>query len=189
MNEHTNSPVLTPKTFWPRTDFSMNLPDMSPSPQEARMINIREHFRAFLKNRNQRQTPERFTILEEIYKLNDHFDADELYVHLKGKGVNISRATVYNTLELLLASNLVVRHQFGQNQAKYEGAYRYRQHDHLICLDCNHVLEYCDPRIQAIQEMVAQILNFEITHHALHMYGHCKRDNCEFRARKGLAGG
>ncbi|MBN8589203.1 MAG: transcriptional repressor [Rhodothermia bacterium] len=165
----------------------MTLPENPPqNPQEARMVNIREHFRAFLKERNQRQTPERFAILEEIYKLNDHFDADELYVHLKGRGVNISRATVYNTLELLVASNLVVKHQFGQNQAKYEGAYRYRQHDHLICLDCNHVLEYCDPRIQAIQEMVAQILNFEITHHALHMYGHCKRENCEFRSRKGL---
>lgn len=158
----------------------------SPSLTDDRIKEVRELFRTFLKERNQRQTPERFTILDEIYLLNEHFDADELYLHLKQKGIHISRATVYNTLDLLLDCKLIVRHQFGQNQAKYEGAYRYRQHDHLICLDCGHVLEFCDPRVQAIQSMVADVLNFEITHHALHMYGHCRREHCAYREKKGL---
>jgi len=148
---------------------------------QQQVAEVRNIFRAFLKEKNLRQTPERFMVLEEIYATDDHVDADELYLRLKQKGNRISRATVYNTLDLLLDCDLVGRHQFGKNQAKYERAYSYWQHDHLICLDCNEVLEFCDPRIQGIQEMVAEIYQFEIKHHALHLYGHCQRADCANR--------
>ena len=142
---------------------------------------VRRIFSDFLKDRNQRQTPERFTILEEVYQSSGHFDADELYAKLKENGVRVSRATVYNTLDLLIDCDLVVKHQFGNKQAKYERAYSYWQHDHLICMDCNELFEFCDPRIQSIQEMVAEIYDFEVKHHSLHIYGHCKRSNCPKR--------
>ncbi len=148
---------------------------------EQKLEEVRDIFSAYLKQKKQRQTPERFAVLEEIYACDDHLDADELYVRLKQKASSVSRATVYNTLELLLDCDLVVRHQFGKNQAKYERAYSYWQHDHLICLDCNHVLEFCDPRLQSIQEMVAEIYQFQITHHSLTMYGHCMREACPNR--------
>ncbi len=148
---------------------------------QQQIAEVRNLFRAFLKKRNLRQTPERFMVLEEVYATNDHVDADELYLRLKQKGNRVSRATVYNTLDLLLDCDLVGRHQFGKNQAKYERAYSYWQHDHLICLDCNEVLEFCDPRIQGIQDMVAEIYQFDIKHHALHLYGHCQRDDCSNR--------
>ncbi len=149
------------------------------SPQKV--AEVRNVFRAFLEKQNLRQTPERFMILDEIYATDDHVDADELYLRLKQKGNRVSRATVYNTLDLLLDCDLVGRHQFGKNQAKYERAYSYWQHDHLICFDCNEVLEFCDPRIQSIQEMVAEIYQFDIKHHALHLYGHCHRPDCPTR--------
>jgi len=145
------------------------------------MEEVRTIFSAFLKERNQRQTPERLAILEETYATDDHFDADELYLRIKQRGLRVSRATVYNTLDLLIDCNLVVRHQFGSKQAKYERAYSYWQHDHLICMDCNEVMEFCDPRIQSIQEMVSEIYKFDIKHHSLHMYGHCLRETCPNR--------
>ena len=153
---------------------------MSTLPQ-AQMDEVSRSFSAFLKERGQRQTPERFAILDEIYTTADHFDADELFIRLKQKGSRVSRATVYNTLELLLECDLVVKHQFGQNQAKYERAYAYWQHDHLICLDCGEILEFCDPRLQSIQDTVGDIYGFEISHHALTLYGHCRRDACPNR--------
>ncbi len=153
---------------------------MSSLPAEQ-IEEVRGVFSAFLKQRGQRQTPERFAVLEEIYATGDHFDADELYLRLKQKGARVSRATVYNTLELLLECDLVVRHQFGKNQAKYERAYSYWQHDHLICIDCNELFEFCDPRLQSIQEMVADIYQFDIKHHALNMYGRCRREHCPNR--------
>ena len=138
-----------------------------------------------LKARKQRQTPERFAILDEVYATVGHFDADELYARLQEKGVRVSRATVYNTLDLLLDCNLVVRHQFGSKQATYERGYSYRQHDHLICLDCEELFEFCDPRLQAIQEMVQEIYQIGITSHSLQMYGNCMRENCPNRPAAG----
>src|SRR5678816_116245 len=111
---------------------------------------VRKVFTEYLENHHQRKTSERFAILDEIYTLKEHFDIEQLYQILKNKNFEISRATVYNTIDLLLDANLVMKHQFGKNLALYEKSYAYKQHDHLICNDCGHVFEFCDPRIQQI---------------------------------------
>lgn len=147
---------------------------------------VRKIFSGYLKKQGLRQTPERFSIFDEVYETDDHFDADELYVRLKQKEVAVSRATVYNTLDLLIECNLVVKHQFGDKQAKYERSFSFWQHDHLICLDCNELFEFCDPRIQSIQEMVSDILKFSIVHHSLNLYGHCNREDCSNRKKAGV---
>lgn len=134
---------------------------------------VKKIFSAHLERKNLRNTVERFTILEEIYSRKDHFEADQLYVSLKKKRGNVSRATVYNTLELLVSCDLVKKHQFGRNQAQFEKSFGYKQHDHVICVDCKKVVEFCDPRIQQIKTMVGELLNFKITHHSLNCYGIC----------------
>lgn len=136
---------------------------------------VRNIFEAYLEKQGLRKTPERFVILREIYLINEHFDMDSLYAHMKSHNHNISRATLYNTIEHLLACDLVTKRQFGKNIAQFERSYSYKQHDHLICIDCDKVLEFCDPRIQQIQSMMGQILDFTVTHHALNLYGKCNK--------------
>jgi Fur family ferric uptake transcriptional regulator len=146
-----------------------------------KVAEVRDVFAQFLKDRKQRHTPERFSVLDEVYETDGHFDADELYGRLAENSVAVSRATVYNTLELLVECDLVVRHQFGGKHAKYEKAYSYWQHDHLICEDCGEVLEFCDPRLQAVRDMVGEIYSFDIRRHELTLYGSCRRTDCPNR--------
>lgn len=139
--------------------------------QENTFEEVKKVFSDYLEHKNHRKTPERFTILAEIYSRDDHFDVEMLYLELKKNNFHISRATVYNTLDLLLNCGLVIKHQFGNNVALYEKAYGYKQHDHLICTVCNKVLEFCDPRIQQIQNIMGGLLKFNVKRHSLTLYG------------------
>ncbi|MEO7175488.1 MAG: transcriptional repressor [Saprospiraceae bacterium] len=143
---------------------------------------VRTIFSLHLEKNSLRKTPERYAILEEIYKRTDHFDAEALYIHMKTQNYRVSRATVYNTLELLVNCDLVKKHQFGKNLAQYEKSYGFKQHDHLICVDCAKVFEFCDPRLQQIKDMMGDILHFKVTHHSLNLYGKC--DGACDRTRK-----
>ncbi len=134
---------------------------------------VKEVFTEFLKKHHHRKTPERYAILERIYSYEGHFNADILYNHMQ-ENYRVSLATVYNTLELLLESRLIIKHQLGGQFAQYEKVFGINTHHHLICTNCGKVKEFSDKQIRvAIQ--AKQFAHFHTSHYSLYLYGLCKK--------------
>jgi len=140
---------------------------------------VRHLLTEFLQKNNYRKTSERYKILELIYDLESgHYDVDTLYKILRKRGVYISKATVYNTLELLLDAGLIRKHYFSRNSSFYEKRFFSAAHHHLIILNeegaLQEIKEFCDPRIDAIQQDLEKIFNVKIHDSDLYFYATAK---------------
>ncbi|MDD8017961.1 MAG: Fur family transcriptional regulator [Bacteroidota bacterium] len=135
----------------------------------------KENFTKYLKGGNFRITPERFIILDAVMNIDGHFDADELFFQMKTSGQKVSRATVYNTLDLLQDCGLISKYRFGENHSKYEKAFGRPQHHHLICLECGDIIEFVNDRIEKIQKDVCDQNSFKSQTSTLQIFGICSK--------------
>ena len=116
-----------------------------------------------------KMTGQRRTIIEVLDEAEDHPSVELVYERAKGKDSSISMATVYRTLNLLDELNLVTRHDFNENFARYE--VNMDHHHHMIDLDTGDVVEFKNKELEKIKEKIAHELGFELVDHRLELYG------------------
>ena len=146
-------------------------------------------FADFIKRKGLKTTRQRNTIVSTFFRMRGHISVEELLNEVKKANPRIGYATVYRTLHLLVESNLVEERRFGDGMARYEGHSDVEHHDHMICLECGEIFEFFNPRLEALQEKLADENNFKIYRHRLELYGVCKdtercRNQKETKARK-----
>jgi len=130
-------------------------------------------FADFLKKKGLKTTRERTALFEEIFSTHRHFDADDLVMRMREKGMKISRATVYRTLELLTECNLVGRVRLNEEKYRYERLHMGEHHDHLVCTSCGKIVEFIEPRIEKLQDVVCEKYGFLATSHSHQIRGLC----------------
>ena len=137
----------------------------------------------YLEMNNHRKTPERYSILRAIYSINGHFTLDELKARLaKEMDFPVSRATLYNTLNLFMSLRLVIRHRF-QGSTKYEACYDNQSHCHQICSVCGKVTEIKSPELIAAVEGI-NLKRFRKDGFTLYIYGICSACQLKMAKRK-----
>lgn len=136
-----------------------------------------------LKKAGLKITLPRLKILEILEAAEPrHMSAEDVYKTLLESEADIGLATVYRVLTQFEAAGLVRRHNFEGGSAVFElddG----KHHDHIICQQCGHVVEFVDEVIEERQEVNARKHGFEVADHALVIYGTCLRAHCPHRKK------
>ncbi|MDR1679606.1 MAG: transcriptional repressor [Prevotellaceae bacterium] len=146
---------------------------------------VEENFTHYLQQQGLRKTPERYALLEYIYSKQGHWDIESLYYEFVKENLQVSRATVYNTVELLLDCNLVIKHQFGNaGSCLYEKAYN-NTHHHIICSRCKSIREFNNKVVKSIIHLLP-LRGLRVSHYSLYIYGICAKCNKELSKEKQL---
>ncbi|HOI26367.1 MAG TPA: transcriptional repressor [Paludibacteraceae bacterium] len=135
---------------------------------------VKQIFTEYLTKNKMRKTLERFAILDQIYSLDGHFDIESLYSILKESNYPVSKATLYNNINLLLECNLIIKHNFDSNISEYEKCYNTNTHNHLICTKCGAMKEFTDTNIKRTI-LSKHIKNFAVSSYSLSIYGICSK--------------
>ena len=125
----------------------------------------KEKFIEALKQENLKFTNQRLAIFEDILYGKKHRECEEILQSLSKKDVNVSRATVYRTLDILVKYELIRKMDIGDGRIRYEGKIDDPHHDHMICVETGKIIEFVSDEIEMIQDKIAEEHGYEIIKH------------------------
>ena len=133
----------------------------------------KKEFKKYIKEKNLKFTQQRETILDEILNTKGHFQVEDIVHNIKNKNINVSRATVYRTLNILKDMGLVTEVIKFDNKTIYEISLK-EHHDHLICTNCGKIIEFHEEEIEKLQDKICKNYQFTPSFHRLEIFGLCK---------------
>lgn len=142
-------------------------------PTELSTEHYREILAGYMAKKGLRSTKQRDHIVEAFFAHPDHVSIEELLARVRERDSAIGYATVYRTLKLLTESGVANERKFGDGLTRYELADGDAHHDHLICLECQKIIEFEEPEVERLQEEIARKHGFLVRSHKHEMYGVC----------------
>ena len=139
------------------------------------MVKNQKEFEGFIRGKGCRLTGERLKLIEGIKRQRGHFNVDILVSCLKKQGLKVSRDTVYRNLPMLLEAGVVAQSFRTSRDTYYECGCSKAHHDHLICRECEKVVEFKDPVIEKEQQRVARNHDFKLDYHRHELIGVCQK--------------
>jgi len=130
-------------------------------------------FRAYLLQQGLKSTRQREIILDAFLKAPAHSSTEDLYLKIRRKHKNIGYATVHRSLKLFAECGIAAERNFGDGTTRFEATHASEHHDHLICTGCGAIMEFEDPKIEQLQQQIAEKHGFAISSHRLELYGSC----------------
>jgi Fur family ferric uptake transcriptional regulator len=135
----------------------------------------KQRFMEFLTQKNLRVTAQRQAIIDTAFSTDKHFTAEQLLEWSRRKDKSVSRATVYRTLPLLTESGLVREMDFGKDYKFYDPNYaEHPHHNHIICQDCEKIVEFESEKIERLENEISQRLGFSVKAHRLQITATCE---------------
>jgi len=142
----------------------------------------REVLRDYIAEKGLKSSRQREVIADAFFAAGGHLKVEELLDRVRAVDPKIGQATVYRTMKLLTDCGLANSHRFSDGHTRYEPIDAPEEHhDHLICDDCGRIIEFYDPRIEELQERIAEKHGFVMTHHKMELYGNCSDAACPNR--------
>jgi len=134
-----------------------------------------EIFRRYCKANGMRFTPERQVIIEEAYRKDAHFDIESLFarIHQRHPNLKLAKASVYRTIPHLVQAGLVRESYLDSGRVCYEHILGHTHHDHMKCLRCGKVREFCDSKIDEAEQKISRGENFKVVRHMHVLFGYC----------------
>ena len=137
---------------------------------------VQDKLDEFIRRKGLRRTGQRELIIKTAFSKEEHFTADELYERVRKTSAEISRATVYRTLGLLVQAELLREIDLGDNQTTYDPNFLDKPaHNHLVCIDCGRVLEFEDSHIELLNDCVTRRLGFKPLRQTLKIEANCEQ--------------
>lgn len=135
---------------------------------------VRESLQGYLSGKGLRRTVQREAIIEAAFSTKEHYTAEELLVMARKIEKSVSRATVYRTLPLLVESGLLHELNLGSDTKVYDPNFvEHPTHNHLICVDCNKIIEFEDMNMELLENCISRRLGFSPASKAVKIEGHC----------------
>ena len=123
-----------------------------------------------LKKEGLRFTKQRLAVWDEIKDSNEHHDADKIYENIKSKNLNVSRATVYRTLDILAKNKFIRKLDVGDGRIRYEAKISKDHHDHMICLETGKIIEFYNEEIERLQDTIAKKHGYKVIRHSHQLF-------------------